>query len=345
MARATMAPVLTDMPLEQLRSHRSAHRDPEGLTGFWDSTLAQARAAGGEVRLVPQPTPLTSVDVYDVTFPGFEGQPIRAWLRVPAGAVEAAERTGRGLATVVQFVGYGGGRGEPADDLLFASCGFAHLHVDTRGQGSTWSRGATPDVGTEDPASHGAQFPGVMTRGITSPETSYYRRLFTDAARAVDAARTLAVVDAGRVAVYGGSQGGAMAIAAGGLVPDVGAVVAHVPFLCDIRRSMTITDADPFHELVRYLAVHRDEVDAVHRTLDHVDGVGFARRGRAPARFTAALMDAVVPPSGPFAAYAEWGGGDPSVHKEIEVWPYNGHEGGGSVDEVAAVEFFSRHLG
>ncbi|MGQ7296573.1 acetylxylan esterase [Quadrisphaera sp. KR29] len=337
--------MLTDMPLEQLRSHRSAHRDPEGLADFWDSTLAQARAAGGEVRLVPEPTPLRSVDVYDVTFPGFAGQPVRAWLRVPAGAVEAAGRSGRGLPTVVQFVGYGGGRGEPADDLLFASCGFAHLHMDTRGQGSTWSRGVTPDAGTDDPASHSAQFPGVMTRGITSPETSYYRRLFTDAARAVDAARTLAVVDASRVAVFGGSQGGAAAIAAGALVPDVAAVVAHVPFLADIRRSMTITDADPFHELVRYLAVHRHDVEAVHRTLDHIDGVGFARRGRAPARFTAALMDPIVPPSGPFAVHAEWGGGDPGVHKEIEVWPYNGHEGGGSVDEVAAVEFIARHLG
>ncbi|PWJ47469.1 cephalosporin-C deacetylase [Quadrisphaera granulorum] len=343
--------MFTDMPLSQLRAHRSDHRDPEGLAAFWDTTLAQARAAGGstDAVVVPEPTPLTGVDVYDVTFPGFDGQPIKAWLRVPAGAVADAERSGRGLPTVVQFVGYGGGRGEPTENLLFASCGFAHLHMDTRGQGSAWSRGATPDVGTADPDSHSPQFPGVMTRGITSPETSYYRRLFTDAARAVDAARTLAVVDAARVAVYGGSQGGAMAIAAGALVPDVGAVVAHVPFLCDIRRSMTITDEDPFHELVRYLAVHRDAVDAVHRTLDVIDGVGFARRGRAPARFTVGLMDAVVPPSGPFAAHAAWGeyaaDRGVEVHKEIEVWPYNGHEGGGPVDEVAAVEFIARHLG
>lgn len=331
--------MFTDLPLEQLQTRTPDHRDPDGLAEFWDSTLAQARAAGGDVVVERADTPLTTVDVYDVTFPGFAGQPVKAWLRVPAGALARAERDGERLPTVVQYVGYGGGRGEATENLLVASCGFAHLHMDTRGQGSVWSLGATPDPGTDDPASLGAQHPGFMTRGITSPETHYYRRLFTDAARAVDAARTLAVVDPARVAVMGGSQGGACAIAVGALVPDVAAVVAHVPFLCEIRRSMVITDADPFGELVRYLAVHRDEVDAVHRTLDTVDGVGFARRATAPARFTAALMDAVVPPSGPFAAHAAWGG-----PKEIQVWPYNGHEGGGALDEAAAVEFIARHV-
>jgi len=338
--------VLTDLPLEQLQTRTPDHRDPEGLREFWDSTLADSRAAGGDVVVERVATPLRTVEVHDVTFPGFAGQPVKAWLRVPAGALERAE-AGERLPTVVQYVGYGGGRGEATENLLLASSGFAHLHMDTRGQGSVWSSGSTPDPGTADPASLGAQHPGFMTRGITSPETHYYRRMFTDAARAVDAARTLAVVDPAKVAVMGGSQGGACAIAVAALVPDVAAVVAHVPFLCEIRRALVITDADPFGEVRRYLAVHRDQVDAVHRTLDFIDGVGFARRATAPVRITAALMDAVVPPSGPFAAHAAWGeaAGGREVEKEIQVWPYNGHEGGGAVDEVAAVEFIARHLG
>ena len=58
-----------------------------------------------------------------------------------------------------------------------------------------------------------------MTQGILDPATYYYRRVFTDAVRAVEAARTLDAVDAARVGVAGGSQGGGISLAVAGLVP------------------------------------------------------------------------------------------------------------------------------
>lgn len=245
-----------------------------------------------------------------------------------------ALRAGGPLPTVVEFVGYGGGRGHAVDNLFWSSAGFAHLQMDTRGQGSGWSRGDTPDSG-----SWGPQVPGVMTRGITARETYYYRRLFTDAARAVDAARTLPAVDPARVAVVGGSQGGASALAAAALVPDVAAVGARVPFLCDFPRALTITDAYPFHEIVDYLATHREQADRVAGVLAYFDGVNFARRASAPARFSAALMDVTVPPSAVFAAYNAYAG-----RKQIAVWRFNGHEAGGTDDELATAAFLRTAL-
>lgn len=316
-----------DLPESQLHEHRSAAVEPDDFDAFWSDTLAQARRHDAPPVVTPVDTSLTTLEVFDVSFPGFGGEPVRAWYRRPVGA------TGP-LPVVVQYVGYGGGRGHHLENLVWASAGYAHLQMDTRGQGSGWSRGDTPD-----PWGGGPQQRGVMTKGIEDPHTYYYRRLFTDAVRAVDAARRLPGVDPARVAVLGGSQGGAMALAAAGLVPDLRAVVAYVPFLCDIARALTITDAYPFREVVDYLAVHRDKVDVALRTLGYVDGVAFARRATAPARFSAALMDPVVPPSTVFAAHNVY-----AAAAEMRVWPFNAHEGGAVDDDAEALGFLARAL-
>jgi len=318
-------PVLTDVPLDQLRAYRGVQTAPDDFDEFWQRTLADSRAVAAPPVVSPVATPLTTVDVADVTFSGFAGDPVKAWLRTPAGA------TGP-LPTVVQYVGYGGGRGHAVENLLWASSGFAHLYVDTRGQGAGWSRGDTPD-----PHPAGPQVPGVMTRGILDPETYYYRRYLTDAVLAVDAVKQLGVVDPERVAVAGGSQGGGAALAVAGLRDDLAAVVSRVPFLCDFPRALLVTDAYPYREVVDYLSTHRHHADAVMRTLSYVDGTLFAERATAPASISVALMDATCPPATVFAAHARYAG-----DAELTVWQHNGHEGGGVDDDVAAVEFVRR---
>jgi len=313
----------TDLVESELRNYHGSGREPDDFDDFWRTTLEQSRAFDLEVSVEAVDTGLSTIEVYDVTFAGFGGQPVRAWLRIPTGAAGP-------LPAIVEFVGYGGGRGNAVENLLWSAAGFAHLHMDTRGQGSSWSTGDTPD-----PVGSGPQGAGFMTRGIDSRETYFYRRVFVDAVRAIEAARSLDVVDASRVAVIGTSQGGGIALAAAGLMPDVAALVAKVPFLCDFARATVITDADPYKEIGRYLAVHRLASERVHGTLAYFDGVNFARRGVAPALISTALMDPICPPSTVFAAYNNYGG-----PKEITVWEYNGHDGGGVQDDLLSL----RHL-
>ena len=319
--------MFVDLDEGKLWEYRSAQVNPTDFDAFWEGTLADARKHDLDVAVVPVSTALATVDVFDVTFSGFEGQPIRAWLKLPRG-VDGP------LPGIVQFVGYGGGRGHCLENLLWSSAGFAHLVMDTRGQGAAWGRGDTPD-----PVGSGPAVSGVMTRGIERRETYYYRRVFVDAVRAVETMKAHPAVDAARVAVVGASQGGGIALAAAGLVPDLAAVVAHVPFLCDFPRATVITDNAPYREIGTYLATHRDAIESVHATLSYFDGVNFARRCQAPAWFSAALMDSTCPPSTVFAAFHEYAG-----EKELRVWPYNGHEGGGIEDEARAVDTLQRLL-
>lgn len=324
--------MFVDMPEAELAAYRSAQTTPADFDEFWRRTLDEARTAASAPTLTLVDTGLSTIDTYDVTFSGFAGQPVRAWLRVPSGTTGS-------LPAVVEYVGYGGGRGHVHENLMWASAGYAHLLMDTRGQGSAWSTGDTPD-----PDGTGPQFPGMMTRGIDSPDTYYYRRVITDAVRALETARELDVTDAARTVITGGSQGGGITIAVAGLVADVAAAAPYVPFLCDFPRATVITDNDPYKEIGRYLAVHRDKVERVHEVLSYFDGVNFARRATAPTLFSASLMDPTCPPSTIYGAFNEWQTADPR-QKRMTLWQYNGHEGGGPLDRQYVLEFFRDVLG
>jgi cephalosporin-C deacetylase len=267
--------------------------------------------------------------VYDVSFSGYAGDRISAWLTTPRG-VDGP------LPAVVEFVGYGGGRDLPGSSLAWASAGYAHLVMDSRGQGSGWGGGGD----TPDPHGSGPSAPGVMTRGVEHPDSYYYRRLMTDAVRAVEAVRALPAVAVDSVAVQGISQGGGLALAVCGLVPDLVAVMPDVPFLCHFRRALEVCEKNPFEEIRRYLSVRRQAVDQVFTTLSYFDAANFAKRATAPAFFSVALQDEICPPSTVYAAFNHY-----AAEKEMVVYEFNDHEGGLSHQKLAQISWLGTRLG
>ena len=320
--------MLTDLPLAELRSYAPDVAEPADFDSFWSEQLAAVRAAARAPEFTAASTPIRHADVFDVTFSGFAGDPVKGWLLVPHDPAP------RG-AVVVEYIGYGGGRGDPLDWLNWSCAGYVHLVMDTRGQGGGWRGADTPD-----PSDGGApSTPGFLTRGIADPRTHYYTRLFIDAARAVDAARGYQAATGLPLVTTGGSQGGGLAIAAAHLAPGVRAAMPDVPFLAHPRRGAEVTGSRPYAELAEYCAVHSEQVETVFRTLCYVDVVNHAKRAQAPALFSVGLADDITPPSTVFAAFNHYAG-----PKQIAVYEFNGHDGGGTRHLRAKLDFLAATL-
>lgn len=318
-----------DPSQSELVTYKPDRNEPDDFDQFWDETLTATREYDLNATFESVDSGLALVDVFDVTYAGYGGQPIKGWFLRPKGVKKP-------LPCVVEFIGYGGGRGLPLNWLHWAASGYAHLVMDTRGQGGSWLHGDTPDI----PDGGNPSAPGFMTQGILNPKSYYYRRVYTDAVRAVEAARSHDGVDSERIAVTGGSQGGGITIAVSGLVPDVAFSMPDVPFLCHFERAIGLTDKHPYAEIVKYLSIQRDKVGQVYRTLGYFDGMNFAARSQAQALFSVGLMDEVCPPSTVYATYNQI-----DAPKSIAIYPFNEHEGGQIIQSDRKIRFLNKHWG
>ncbi len=100
------------MPQFDLSGHELADYDPPleaptDLDAFWEQTLAETRGRDLAPQLAPAASSFTVLGSFDVSWRGFGGDPIRGWLHLPAGRVPG----GGPLPAVIQYQGYGGGRG------------------------------------------------------------------------------------------------------------------------------------------------------------------------------------------------------------------------------------------
>lgn len=319
-----------DLPLEELERYKPDREEPADFDSFWQETLREANQFPLEVRFDPVDYGISSFEVFDVSYSGWSGQSIKGWFILPQGRLS-------NLPCVVEFPSYGGGRGFPFDWLPIPSAGFAYFVMDNRGQGSGWRHGDTEDIVTGGYAPHS---PGVMTLGILDPHTYFYRRLFVDAVRACQAVKLHPAVDNERIAATGLSQGGGVSLAVAALEPTIKAILPEAPFLSLFKRATQLVDTPPYNEISNYCQIHRDKVDQVFKTLSYFDVVNFAVRGKIPALFSVGLMDTISPPSTVYASY-NWYGGD----KEIRVWRYNGHEGGGSFNTYEKIMFLRKIWG
>jgi cephalosporin-C deacetylase len=309
--------VLFDMPPAELERYYPDVAEPSDFVEFWEQQLKAASAHPLAATFAQIDTMVRHADVFDASFAGYGGDVIKGWLFVP-------HRLAPSPTAVVEYVGYGGGRGTPLEWLTYSVAGHVHLVMDTRGQGHSWRGADTPDA-SDDGAPGGG---GFLTRGVLDPGRMYYTRLFIDAVRAVEALRAHPAADGLPLVTTGGSQGGGLALAATHLAAlggdPVAATMPDVPFLAHFARAVRVTSAAPYDEIIRFCKIYPQHSERVFTSLSYLDVVNHARRTTVPALFSVGLLDEITPASTVYAAYNHYAG-----PKRIEVYPFNGHEGGG----------------
>ncbi|MBQ9962975.1 MAG: acetylxylan esterase [Alistipes sp.] len=128
---------------------------------------------------------------------------------------------------------------------------------------------------------------------VDDKDNYYYKRVFVSCARAVDFLASLDFVDAERIGVMGGSQGGALTITTAYLNPKVKAGAAFYPAMCDLTGYLYDQgNAWPYLFKNKALAT-KERLE----TVKYYDVVNFARHLAVPMWVSYGYNDLVVCPT------------------------------------------------
>ncbi len=301
---------IVDMSLPKLREYMGVNPRPSDFDEFWDASLAEMRAIDPKPCFHPARFTCSAADAYDLTFFGTKGATVYAKFMRPKNLAGKAP-------AVLLFHGLSGSSSEWNAMLNYVSEGYVVAFLDVRGQG-----GQSADIG----GVAGTTYTTPFTRGIEGkPEDLLYRDVYLDTAMLARIVMGLDYVDASRVGVSGGSQGGGLSLACAALVPEIKLCAPTYPYLSDYRRVWDMDLDKGAYEGIRYYFRHFDprheRVDEIFTKLGYIDVQHLAPRIRAKVLMGTGLMDTTCPPSTQFAAFNKI-----TSEKEVVIYPDYGHE-------------------
>lgn len=299
----------TDKALEELSQYRPALTRQEDFDGFWQQTLCESMETPLNASADPYEYPGNWAKVYDISYDGFGGTRIHGWFITPVLHEKAK------YPCLVHFHGFTGNRGMPSQYFQWVSLGMAVLAVDVRGQcGDTGDSGGYSSGSTQS----------VYCHGILDKREYYLRSVYMDSVRALDFACARPEVDTTRLVVEGGSQGGALTMAVCALDNRPWLALADVPSNSDIARRVEGANGS-FSTVTEYLKVFPDRTEKALETLSYFDTMNMADRIQCSVLASVGLRDETCPARMYFATYNRI-----LPRKEIHLYPFNGHEGGGA---------------
>lgn len=271
---------------------RPTQVEPADFDAFWEKGRAAAARIPLEPRLALIPEASTgALNVYHVSF--------RTWSRSESapspsriyGILCEPKKSGRYPAFLrVPAAGVRPYRGEQA----LAEAGAITLEIGIHG---------IPVNGPSEiyEQLRSGALEGYAQFNLDDPERYFYRRVHLGCLRALEFLRQRENWDGKHLVVFGGSQGGMLAIAAAALDTHVSAVAAMIPANCDVT-GYRHGRAGGWPHLFRSAESGRASPEKIATTA-YYDTVNFARRLRCPVLVTVGYNDENCAPTTVYSAY------------------------------------------
>jgi cephalosporin-C deacetylase len=244
------------------------------IAAFWEETLAELRRVEPRPELTPAPEHAgREYTAHRLVLHSYGGVRLRGWYCVPKEAPPPG-----GFPAVLCVPGYSGQRAIPTQLPMH---GYALLLLYPRAQG-------------ESKAEWDLESGTKLTYHLTDRHRFYYRAGYMDCVRGADFLAARPEVNAGRIGMWGRSQGGGFTLATAALDQRLRAAVGEEPFLCNYPVAVEVATT-PYVELRDYLAEHPEQRDAALATLAYFDPLNLVDAITCPTLVNVGLRDETCP--------------------------------------------------
>jgi len=264
--------------------------EPDDFDAFWSAGMAELAKFAPEPRMTLMPEACTDkINVYHVSFVTFgpeRKKPPRVYgilcePRAPGRYPAILRVPGAGVAS------YAGQRALAERGVITLEIGIHGVPMNLPGE--TYR------------ALDSGILSGYQFSNLDDRERYYYRRVHLGCVRANDFLTSLPKWDGKNLLVYGGSQGGMLAIATAALDSRVTALAAFYPAYCDVTGYLH-GRAGGWPHMFRDRAAGHTTPEKIATTA-YYDTVNFAKRVKVPGFYLWGYNDRTCPPTSMFAAY------------------------------------------
>ncbi len=269
---------------------------PSDFNAFWEGSLAELAKVAPDYKIEKQDNKCTAThDVYLVEMRSLGNVRVHGWYAVP-------KKSNKKLPAILHVQGYSSSLEPDTRETDFVT-----FSLNIRGHGNS-----------KDDVNPG--FPGYLLNGIEQKETYIYRGAYMDCVRAVDFLASRNEVNSEKIAIEGGSQGGALSYVTAALDKRVHYCLADVPFLSDFPNYFKLAKW-PANEFEKYVTKTKVDWNNIYDVLNYFDIKNFTPRITCPVLMGVGLLDETCPPAINFAAFNNLASQD----KTYMLYPTSGH--------------------